>query len=504
MTVREYLDIIARRKWIIIITFAIVMAAAVALTLLTTPKYRASTTLRVLALSGSSSDLTYDTKQTDRLMRTYAETAISRPVLTELAEKLGMSEWPVVEVEPVVDTELMRITAETLDPVMAADAANALAEIVVARSQTLFIGSSKSALEILGEQLAKVKTELDQTWMDYEKVVAESPEDVDRISAASRAIELKETAYGALLEQYETNRVRDALMANTLSVLEPAIVPQKPATPRKELNLALGVVLGLLAGFGLAFLVESLDTTLHSADQIKKTAELPLLGRIPAGSRRDQPALFDGMSPQGEAFRRLRISLLSLEQDEALRTVQVTSAEPREGKSIVAANMAQALAQSGRRVMIVDAHLRLPTLHKVFDLTNRIGLSSVLSEQATVEEAIQRTNAPGIQVLTSGPLPANPAELLGSPQMKSLIEQLAKEFDMVLVDTPSLIAVTDAAAVSKSVDGVILVVELGRARQEYVRAARQQLVDVRAKPIGVVINRAEHDSTYDYYQRIPT
>jgi polysaccharide biosynthesis transport protein len=506
MTIRDYLDVFSRRKWVILITFATVLAIAVVGTLLTTPKYMASAMMRVLAVTtGGASDLVvYDTKQLDRTMSTYAEFVTSRPMLNELVKKLGLKEWPQVEVEILTGTELMRITAEAADPVVARDVANALTEILVAKSQELYIGSGKTAQEILGEQLALAKADLDQAWLDYENLLAESPDDADRIATANRSIQAKEDTYSTLLDQYERNRVREALLANTLSIVEPAVVPKAPTTPRTLLNLALGVVVGLVGGIALAFLAESLDTTLYTVEQIKKITQLPVLGSVPSAGRQEPTGLFIGDSPQAEAFRRLRTSLSTLDRTSPLQTLLVTSSLPKEGKSTVAANLAFAVAQSGRKVILVDAHLRLPTLHRFFDLSNRVGLSSVLEGKATLDEAIQASKTAGVYVLTSGPLPPNPAELLSSPQMTQLIERLARQFALVLLDSPALRVVTDAAAVSQNVSGVVLVVELAGATQESVRSARQELADVKAPTIGVIVNRVREDDVYGYYQRMAT
>ena len=506
MTIREYVEIVLRRKWVVIITFVVVMAITIVATLLTEPMYRASTLMRVLSVSGGSSGdwVAYDTRQVERLMNTYAEFATSRPVLQELRDRLDLEAWPQISVEILTNTELMEITTEAQDPDVARDTANALAEIMIAQSRELYTGGGKSAQEILGEQLAQVKSELDLAWTEYESLIAQSPNDADRITAASRSIELKEETYSTLLEQYERNRVREAVLANTLSVIEPAIAPRIPAKPRRELNMALGLVLGLGGGVALAFLLESLDTTLYSLDQIKKAASLPVLGQVPAAGRQSQDFLFKGASPQGEAFRRLRTNIFTLDHDMPLHTLLITSAEPREGKSTTAANLAFSVAQSGRRVIVVDAHLRLPSLRKVFELSNRVGVSSILEGKASLDDAVQRSKIPGVDVLTSGPLPQNPAELLSSPQMDSLIQELTSQYDMVLLDTPSLLAVTDAAALASSADGVILVVERARAQQESLRAASQQLEDVRANALGMVVNRSHLDGTYDYYQRVPT
>ncbi len=506
MSIRDYVEILLRRKWIIIITFALVITITIVATLLTEPMYRASTMMRVLSVSGGSSGdwIAYDTKQVERLMNTYAEFATSRPVLQELSEKLELENWPQIAVEILTNTELMQITAEARDPVVARDTANALAEVMIAQSRELYAGGGKTAQEILVEQLEQVKGELDGAWTEYESLIAQSPEAADQIAAASRAIELKEDTYATLLDQYERNRVREAVLANTLSIIEPAIAPRNPAKPRKELNIALGLVLGLGGGVALAFLMESLDTTLYSVEQIKRSTSLPILAKVPAAGRQAQNSLFNGSSPQGEAFRRLRTNLFTIDHESPLRALLITSAGPKEGKSTTVSNLAFAVAQSGRQVVAVDAHLRLPTLHKIFGLSNRIGLSSVLEDKASLEESMQETEIAGVHVLTSGPLPPNPAELLSSPQMSVLIERLTSQYDMLLLDTPSILAVTDAAALARSADGVLLVVERAQARQESVRGATQQLADVKANPIGVVVNRSQPDSTYDYYNRVPT
>jgi succinoglycan biosynthesis transport protein ExoP len=426
MEIRTYIAILWRRKWVIAVTVAVTVTVVLVGTLMMTPKYVASTTLRVLTAAGGSDDwVDYDTMYAERLINTYAKIATSGPVLAQLAQRLDLDQPPRIEVEVLANTELMQITVEDPDPILAREAANTLAETLV----------------------------------------------------------------------------REVIRANTLAVVEPAVTPRAPSKPRKALNIGLGFMVGLAGGTGLAFLFENLDTTLYTTQQIEEVAALSTLGKIPAAKRRQQIALFNGNSPQGEAFRRLRTSISALDHNAPLRTLLVTSAEPREGKSTVVANLALALAQSGRNVIVVDGDLRLPTLHEIFDLPNEMGLSSILEQKATLDEAVQESNIPGVQVLTSGLLPPNPAELLDSPQMTALIEQLAQQFDIVLLDAPSLLAVTDAAVLAPVVDGVVLVVGRAQARREAVRAARQQLADVKANSIGVVVNRAEQDGRYTYYHR---
>jgi succinoglycan biosynthesis transport protein ExoP len=505
MELRHYIAILWRRKWVIGVTVAVTMTVVVIGTLMATPMYVASTTLRVLtATHGSVEWVNYDIMYADRLMNTYARIATSAPVLEELVHTLGLDKPPQIEVHILPSTELMQITVEDPDPILAREAANTLAGILVAQSRDLYSGGGRSDHEILGEQLAQIEDELSQARREYESLLAQSPEDSERITASSRSIALKEETYAALLEQYERARAREAMRANTVSVVEPARVPQAPSRPHKKMNIALGAMVGLAGGMGLAFLFENLDTTLHAIEHIEKATALPILGEIPTARGQRQRVLFDGNAPQGEAFRRLRTNILSLDHDAPLRTLLVTSAEPREGKSTIVANLAFAIAQSGRMVVVVDGDLRRPTLHKVFDLPNEMGLSSVLEQGTAVDEAVQESYIHGVQVLTSGPLPSHPAELLSSPQMTALIEQLAQQFDVVLLDTPSLLAVTDAAVLAPAVGGVLLVVGRAQARRGAVQAACQQLADVRATPIGVVVNRTERHSSYNYYRRTPS
>jgi capsular exopolysaccharide synthesis family protein len=182
----------------------------------------------------------------------------------------------------------------------------------------------------------------------------------------------------------------------------------------------------------------------------------------------------------------------------------ITSAEIGEGKSVIAANLAFSLAQSGKEVILVDCDLRKPSLDKIFSLQNKVGLSSVLKKYAEVEEVVQNSKAPGLKVVTSGPLLTKSTELLGSSQMSSIIQELGEWFDIVLLDTPSFLAVTDAALLSPQVDGVVLVIGRGQTREKALKTAEKQLADVHAKLIGIVINRAEQDGSYPYYHDLPT
>jgi capsular exopolysaccharide synthesis family protein len=284
-----------------------------------------------------------------------------------------------------------------------------------------------------------------------------------------------------------------------LKPLDAAALPSSPVRPNTKLNLALAVVLGLALGVGLAFVAEYLDTRLYTTERIEEVTSLPVLGRIPYTRKWRGNVLSGGRSAHPEAYRRLRTNIYMLAQEARLRTILVTSAGPGEGKSTIVTNLALTMTQSGIRVIAVDGDLRRPTLHRMFGLPNKVGLSNVLEQQTTFEEAAQHGGPLGLRVLTSGPSPHNPAELLGSSEMTALLEELAERFDAVLLDSPALLAVADAAVLAPRADGVFLVV--GRAQEggRAVQAARQQLSDVKARLLGVVVNRAQREIGYRYY-----
>ena len=205
-------------------------------------------------------------------------------------------------------------------------------------------------------------------------------------------------------------------------------------------------------------------------------------------------------SPISEAFRTLRTNVQFTSVDSETKRIMITSAGPREGKSSTVANLAVSIAQAGRSVLVVDADLRNPTQHKLFGLDNRQGLSVALVQDQDYQQYIRETAVPGVSVLSGGPIPPNPAELVGSKRMKRLIQELSEQFDMVLIDTPPIVAVTDAAILAQEVDGVILVMASGEVNKEYAQRAKELLDKVGAKILGAVLNKVDmKTSEHQYY-----
>lgn len=491
MDLGTFLEVVWRHRLVVVAAALAAILAAIGGLYALTPRYVASTTLRVGTASTGSPDWpTYDIQYTDRLMNTYKTVVTSEPMAQQVMNQLGLPTKPKIEVRIPANTELMEIRATDASPGRAAQVANAVATLMISQLDQQAAGSGAGTAALLLPQLNQLQADLSQARADFDKLVQTAPNDQTRLQAAQDAIKLKTDTYTALLRQYESARNADELHSKRMTIVTEATPPAKPSAPSVLFVLPLAAIFGLLGGIALAFLLENFDTRLHSSREVEAATSLPVLGKIPA-AKSVRGALFPARSTQEEAFRRLRTNLLARDAGQPDRSVLVTSAAPREGKSTTTANLALAIAQSGRRVVVVDADMRKPTMHGIFGLENTVGLSSVLSRQATLDEAIQFSMIPGIQVLASGPPSPNPAELLGLRQMENLVRDLERDFDFVLIDTPSLETVSDAAILSLVVDEVLLVVARGHSRRDAVVSALQELEYVQSAPLGVVVTRSE-------------
>ena len=299
-----------------------------------------------------------------------------------------------------------------------------------------------------------------------------------------------------------------------VSVVSYSRLPHEPTGPPRTRNILLALALALLAGIGLAFLLDFLDDTVKSLDDVDRYIHLPTLALIPAA--RSEKRLREGEAPTAgastalamvedvrshvaESYRHLRTSLLLSSAGQAPKTILVTSSQPSEGKTTTAINTAFMLAQTGAEVLIIDCDLRRPRLHSNFNISNVRGLTNFLSGELPLDEVIQPfEKLPNLKLLPSGPIPPNPAELLGSEQMRRLLTLLGEKFAHIIVDSPPAVSFTDASILSTFVDGVILVIHSGRSSRAVVRRAKQQLLDVGAHIFGIVLNNVKLD-THGYY-----
>ena len=498
MELRKYINIIWRRKITIFLTLLVTLVGVAIGTKRATPVYQTSTTLRIAVSASGSIDYS-DYMYADRLMNTYVNIATSRPVVEEVMKQLGLSQAPVIHAEIIPNTEFIKITVEHPSPSTAAKVANTLADVLIAQSNKLFIGGGKSLTEVLQEQMALVQDDLDKTQKEYEILLARTPAP-ESIDVTRQLLELKQSNYASLLQQYEQARSREGIQANMITVFETATIPEVPARPRVLLNMVLGLIVGLIGGLGLALIFENFDTTLYEIEQIETATQLPALAKIPKANKRQISAFQDGFSPFAESFRNMATYLQVTNHQHSKKVLLLISAEKQQGKSMIAFHLACSLAELGTNVVVVDCDTRRPTLQSLFHLTNQVGLKDVLEQRASLKDALQQSSFEGVQVLTSGSQLAHPSQMLSSAQMNKLIKSLDEQFDYVLLDSPPILAVADVAALAPAADALILVVRQAHAQKEAVQAASNFLARQNGKFTFLVVNQVKTAGHYSYYK----
>lgn len=415
-------------------------------------------------------------------------------------------------------------------------------------------GEKNPKITAIKEQIAQVEQQLKDSMASLESKLKADYEQASRIEKELKTIleQSKKEAvaqnrdgieYNMLKQEVATQRAlyNEFLMKNTqadlerveqnnnLRLAEVAEVPMAPVGPDRLKTILTWMILGLAGGIALAFFLEYLDNTIKTVEDVTNYAQLPALGIIPAiGSKKarrlsygkpaakalngtngasampGQIAALDTRSSIAEAYRVLRTSVMLSSAGSPPKIMLVTSGQPGEGKTTTTINTAVSLAQLGASVLVIDCDLRKPATHKVFGVDHTRGISTYLSRDIPVEDLIHKLPVANLSLLPCGPIPPNPAELISSEKMKSLLKYLATKYDHILIDSPPLMHVTDPVILSTMVEGVILVVHAGRSTRDIVRRARQELTSVGAKIFGVVLNNVDfRGAGYDdyYYYR---
>jgi len=337
-------------------------------------------------------------------------------------------------------------------------------------------------------------------------------------SILKRDLDSNRTLYEGLLEKLKEADVTSSLRSNSFRIIDAARVPTSPSEPNIPRNLSFALVLGLISGVGLAFVVESLDNTVRTPEQAQALSGLPALGMIPLGSKsgnygaagkrlaltasREVVEMVTQVRPQSqmaESYRALRTSLLLSNLGAPPKVIMVTSARPQEGKTTTSINTAIVLAQKGVRILLVDADLRRPSIHKTLGMGPRSGLSNVLTGSATLQQTIAVSPIlPNLFIMPAGTPPPNPAELLASSNMRDLLAELRQQFDHIVIDTPPTLSVTDAVVLSPRADATILVIRSGHTTKQALCRSRDILMQVNAHVAGVLLNAVDLTSP-DYY-----
>ena len=506
MELRQYWHLLRRWLWLVILGALVGGSLAYVISRNTRPVYQADTTLLVAPGSAQALDSYSTLIASERLASTYAQLLQSAPVMEETYRRLQIMKaegQPVGDLDtsfslsavPVRDTQLLLVSVTGTDPILLGAAANALVEGFIewqTNIQRERYSESKSNLIHEMEQLQASIEEIESR-IEELRGVGESQDQAELMRLQDQLVQYQ-NSYSALLSSYSNIGLAEANSSATVTVISQAETPEVPIRPRIFSNTLLATVLGALAGVGLAFLVEYLDDTVKSPEDLQATGlgVIGIVQRVPGNGRNGQSQIFTVGQPKSlvsEAYRTLRTNLQFSSLDTPLRSLVVTSAVATEGKTTTAANLAVVMAQAGNRIVLVDGDLRRPSAHKLFGLSNGSGLTTALvADPEALDGYLQDSGIENLRVLTAGPIPPNPQELLGSQRMEELLRMLEKEADIVVLDTPPTLVVSDANVLAARASGVLMVVNTGKTRRAAVRQAVEGLRKVGANLLGCVLN----------------
>jgi non-specific protein-tyrosine kinase len=507
MELQEYLGILKRWWWLLLVCIIIAVFSAYIGTQNEPRIYAATTTVMIgqtLQKANPSSQEIYISQQ---LAQTYAELARRQLILEAAGDALGLTYTPSpgnISTHQVPGTQLLEISVLDMQPERARALADEIAKQLILHGPQG--GDDQARRAFIQEQVTNLEENIATTQDEIER-------EREALEAASgaRAIQQHQGDIEALEDKLSNYQANYASLLTTIqggtnyvSIIEPASRPTYPISPNVKQTLLLAAVTGLLVSGGGVFLLELLNDSIRTPEEVQRITNLPILGTTTefgeSGYEDKLITALSPISPIAESYRILRTNVKFAELDAPLQTLMVTSPGPAEGKSITLANLAVVLAQSGERVLIIDTDLRRPTQHKLFKVPNEVGLTdAMLSSEIPIADYLQPTSITGLQVLPSGAIPPNPAELLASERMGQVLEALYKHADVILFDSPPALVVTDAVILGAKVDGVLIVNDLGRTRRKMAQKVLETLRRGRANILGLVLNRVPKGSGYGYY-----
>jgi succinoglycan biosynthesis transport protein ExoP len=493
-------------SWLWLILLAGLLAGGVAyyISIRTTPIYQSSTKLLVSNPSNLGALDTTSLVADYNMTGTYEKMLTDRPVLQGVIDKLKLSMSPdelqgSISVANVQDTQLLVVSVSDTSPTRAADIANAIGDVFSARVRELQAQRYTASLTGLEQQVNDMEQQVTST----KKTIAATT-DANTLAQLQDQLTQYQDIYTNLVTNYEQVRLAAVQTGTDVVVSEPATASTVPVSPKTNVNTILAVVVGMLLAAGAVFLVDTIDDTIKDPFVIHNKFNLPTLGVITSHKEKDgKPiSLTEPRSPVAEAFRSLRTNIIYSGVDTALHRIMVTSGSPKEGKTTIAANLAVTLAQGEVAIVLIDADFRRPAIHHKFGMHNRVGLSDMFLPNPPVQ-VVRTVKGSSLAVITSGALPPNPTDLLTSKKMKQLLDLMGKRCEMILLDTPPILSVTDGYAMAPGMDGVILVVRPGVTKMGEFQQAVAKLRGVNAHILGVVYNRVSPRSrtfgNYYYY-----
>jgi non-specific protein-tyrosine kinase len=504
---REYILPLLRWWWLLLASVAVATLSSAAFTLAQPALYQSRATIMIGAAIDNPNPSGNEFWLGQQLANTYADLAKRQSVREATQVALGLTWLPGYTINIVPNTQLMELSVIDTDPARAQAVANELVNQLILRSpagkteldRQVFVEQELDELQAsireTKDEIARRQSELANMFSARQIADAQN-----QVAALQSKLATLQSNYTALLATTQRGA------ANTITVIEQANLPEAPLSSKLGVNVLMAMAIGFTLAAGGAYLLEYLDDSIKNSDDVRKITELSTLGAAPVldpeETKGSELVMFtNSQSPAAESYRVLRTNLQFASVDRPLHVLLVTSPGPGEGKSLTVANLGIALAQIGKRVVILDTDMHRPRQHRLFNLVNNVGVTTaLLGDPTALSNCLQPTMVPRLSVLTTGPLPPNPAELLGSQRMQELLNALHQIADMVIMDSPPVTAVADTAVLSTLADGALLVFFAGKTRRETARRAMGALRQVNARVVGAMLNRMPlRGSGYYYY-----
>ena len=523
LDLKVYARLLWHWAWLVILCTLVAAAVAYGISSVTTPIYQASTTLLINQARNPTGADMQDLMLSERIGRTYAELMKRSPILAKVAEEFEVEPAVLqdaitqISVTSVRDTQLLQLSIEGTSPEVVASVAEALPRVFIEDLKSVQSERFAESKNNLQRELDTLSNEIEVTQVAIEAINnAPTAEEAVELGRLRNALTQYQNNYANLLQSYENIRLTEVQSSDNIVVVEPAQIPTQPIRPRALTNTLLAAIVGAMLALGIIFLIEYLDDRIKTPQDLYSIVDLPVLGSIARiatqekkgwGKRKArltaEETLVSSIQPRHpitEAYRGIRTNLQYSSVDTNLTSLLITSATPGEGKTTTAANLAIVLAQSGRSVILVDADMRKPRQHTLFELPQSPGLTdAIVASHTPPTRYVRATNVPNLSLLTSGKVPPNPAELLGSQRMQQLIAQLHEQAEMIIFDAPPVLAITDALVLANQVNGVVLIIDSEQTSRATVARAVEAMARTNANLLGAVLNRLVR-SPRGYYQ----
>lgn len=513
MELKHYLGIVWKWLWLLALSTAIAVGVSYVITSRQPKIYWASAKLLVGQSIQNANPNSQDLFTSEQLALTYIQIAQTLPFFQATIDALGLDMSPdelsgMVSANIVQGTQLIELSVIDTDPARAEALANELAYQLTLQGPAASNQEEQERIAFVQQQVNELQTKIhaaNQETAELQKALS--------VTASARAIldnqQKITTLQGQIAVWQQTYASLLAFLApqspNYLSILEPARLPLYPIGPNTNQNLLIAAALGLLLGLGGAFLLEYLDDSIKSAEDVSQLLQLSLIGsiaRIPGSGNQKLVTTIAPGSSISEAYRVLRTNIQFASLDKPIRSILVTSPGPGEGKSVTAANLAVTMAIVGLRTILVDTDLRKPSQHVLFNQSNDVGVTNGLITQAEVNQVARPTLIANLRIVTAGTAVPNPAEVLASAKMQAFKQQLEADADIVIFDAPPTIPLADVPILARMVDGVVLVIDSTRTRRASAQRAKVVLENTGTHLLGVVLNRfksRESGDNYYYY-----